>query len=903
MRNRLNRKVRLAGIMLLSIIQSVASQTVMDTTFLPFDQITLRLGNKNQVQFFFKPEWFETISLNSSILRLPFKESLKRLESETDCSIVTLDSVLYIFVPVRPPIEPLSGQKYSDVIIIGNPDEYGKYARATIQGRIMDGTYGKPLPGASLFIDRIKIGAIADGNGNYHIQAPVGDHNVRLSFIGYDENTYKIRLVGNGTFNPELYEKSIKLGEVIVTAERPDKNVSGTQMSYVRLDARSIKELPVSMGVSDIIKSITLMPGVQTVGEFGTGFNVRGGSADQNLILLEDVPLFNSAHLFGLISIVNSDGISDVTLTKSGISAKYGERASSVLDIKFGSENLTRTAVRGGAGLMDSRLYFETPLINKKAALQVSARSSYSNWLLHQIPDIDLMNSSAGFYDLNALLTFNLGPADKINLFGYLSDDRFGFSKTTDYGYDNLLASVRWKHTINNKFFFNLVSGISNYRYKVAESDTARPWNSFIVNSEVNYKNLKWNFSVFPADNHAVEFGVNASHYTIRPGSREPLGIESVIQSVTMQQEKALEYAFYVTDNFSLSGKLSFDIGLRYSVYSYLGPNMIYSFIRNSPRNRGSITDSTFYNNNKIICSYSGPEPRISARYSLSDNKSLKFSYNRIHQYINLVSNTSVMTPSDVWKLSSPYLKPLTCDHIALGFYQNFKNNSIESSVEIYYKRLKNAIDYKNGATILLNPYLETDLVNANGNNYGAELYIRKNSGNLTGWASYTLSRATLRTSSKFEEEQINKNEVFPSSFDRPNNLILNLNYHFSRRWRFGSTFTLSSGRPITLPEYKFIYRDYQLLVFSDRNEYRLPDYHRLDVSVSFDESLRIKKKWKGRWTLSVVNLYGRKNAYSVFYKKEEHMVGYQYRMYDTYKLYIIGRPFPTLTYSFTLVK
>jgi hypothetical protein len=261
------------------------------------------------------------------------------------------------------------------------------------------------------------------------------------------------------------------------------------------------------------------------------------------------------------------------------------------------------------------------------------------------------------------------------------------------------------------------------------------------------------------------------------------------------------------------------------------------------------------------------------------------------------------MTPSDVWKLSSPNLKPLTCDHFALGFFQNFNNNSIESSIEIYYKRLKNAIDYKNGATILLNPYLETDLVNANGNNYGAELYVKKNSGRLTGWASYTLSRATLRTTSKFEEEQINNNEIFPSSFDRPNNLILNLNYHISRRWRFGSTFTWSTGRPVTLPEYKFVYRDYQLLVFSDRNEYRLPDYHRLDISISFDESLRIKKKWKGRWTLSVVNLYGRKNAYSVFYKKEEHMVGYEYRIYDTYKLYIIGRPFPTLTYSFTLVK
>lgn len=887
----------------ISIIQSLESQTVRDTSFLRFNQLTDRLSDKFHVQFYYKSEWFGSTSFNPSILNLPLKKTIERLQAETDCSIITIDSVLYIFVPVRPPEEKAPETKQTDVIVVGNPDEFGKYSRATLRGTIINAMNGEPLPGASVFIDKLKLGAIADGKGFYNIMAPVGDHNLRLSFMGFDENNYKIRLTGDGTLNLKLYEKSIKLDEVIVIARRPDQNVTGTQMSYVRLDARSIKELPVSMGVSDVIKSISLMPGVQTVGEFGTGFNVRGGSADQNLILLEDVPLFNSAHLFGFTSVVNSDGISEVTLTKSGISAKYGERASSVLDIKFGSENLSKSTVRGGVGLVDSRIFFATPTVNKKATLLVSARSSYSNWLLHRVPDIDLMNSSAGFYDVNGLVNVNLSPADKINLFGYLSSDRFAFSKTTDYAYRNMLASVRWKHTINNKFFFNLVAGTSNYRYNVDESDTVRPWNAYSVSSDVSYKNLKWNFSLFPADNHAVDFGINAAHYTIKPGRREPLGIESLTESLLIPQEKAIEYAFYVTDNISLSGKLSFDIGLRYSIYSYLGPNMIYSYRRDVSRSPGSITDSTLYGNNRIICSYSGPEPRISLRYSLADDKSLKFSYNRIHQYINLVSNTSVMTPSDVWKLSSPDIRPLTCDHFALGFFQNFKDNSIETSFEIYYKRLKNAIDYKNGATILLNPYLETDLVNANGNNYGAEIYIKKNSGKLTGWANYTYSRSLLKTNGKFEEDQINKNKIFPSSFDRPNNLILNLNYHFSRRWRFGSTFTWSTGRPVTLPEYKFIYRDYQLLVFSDRNEYRLPDYHRLDVSVSFDESLRIKKKWKGRWTLSVVNLYGRKNAYSVFYKKEEHMVDYQYRLYDTYKLYIIGRPFPTLTYSFTLTQ
>ncbi len=901
MLKRLNIKVLLAGLIILSNLQSVVSQIVREKiTYLTFDQLTDQLENKYHVQFYYKSEWFETRSFNSSILRFPFNETLDRIQSETDFSIFTIDSLLYIFVPLKPTPKPTSSLKRSDEVIVGNPDEYGKFARATIRGKIMDRQNGAPLPGASIFIDKLKIGATSDSKGNYQIQAPVGEHIIRLSFMGYDENTQKIKLVGNGSLNLFLYEKSIKLNEVIVTADRPESNVTGTQMSYVKLDARSIRELPFSMGGTDVIKSITLMPGVQTIGEFGTGFNVRGGGADQNLILLEDVPLFNSSHLFGLTSVVNSDGISSVTLLKAGISAKYGERASSVMDIRFGGNDIIKPTLKGGIGLIDSRLYIETPLLNKKVTLLFSARSSYSNWLLHSIPDLDLMNSSARFYDLNTFLTYKLNANNKINLFAYLSNDQFGFSKTTDYLYSNMLGSVRWKHTLNSNLYFNLVAGLSNYRYNVSESDTARPWEAYKIRSSLRYKNLKWNFSWIPGEKHSVDFGINAVLYSIKPGELIPLNNVTLINPIIIQPEKAIEYAAYLTDNFTLSPKLSLDFGVRYSLYSYLGPNKVYVYQSDSPKNRESIIDSTLYDNNKPISSYSGLEPRLSLRFSISDNSSVKFSYNRIHQYINLVSNTAVMTPSDAWKLSSSNLKPLTCDHLAIGYFRNFKKNTIETSIEFYYKKLTNAIDYKNGAQILLNPYLETDLINVRGKNYGVELYVKKNSGKLTGWASYTFSRSLQKTTGIFEVEKINNNQFFPSNFDRPDNLIINVNYHISRRWRFGSTFTYNTGRPVTLPENKFGYQDYQLLNYSDRNKYRLPDYHRLDVSISLDESLKIMKKWKGRWTFSVVNLYGRKNAYSVFYKKEDHFVSNELRKYDTYMLYIIGIPFPMLTYNFS---
>jgi hypothetical protein len=898
--NLLNKKTLFAGLIFLFTVQPVVSQIVTKSTYVTFEKLTDQLGQKYHVQFSYKPEWFEMRNFNSSILDLSFGEALNRLKTETDFSIYTFDSVRYIFVPIRPEYEPPPEETYSDVITIGNPAEFGRYAKATIRGKIVDGANGNPLPGASLFIDKLKLGVMADRNGNYHILAPVGEYTIRLTHMGYDDITQEIRLVSDGTLDHKLYEKSIRLDEVVITAERPDLNVSGAQMSYIRLDSRTIKELPVSMGVKDVIKSITLMPGVQTIGEFGTGFNVRGGSADQNLILLEDVPLFNSSHLFGLTSVVNSDGISNVTLLKAGISAKYGERASSVMDIRFGTENLNETKVKGGLGLIDSRLYIEMPLINKKISILLSARSSYSNWLLHKIPEVDLMNSSAHFYDANAFLTYNINGNNKINVFAYLSNDQFGFSKNTNYKYSNMLASVKWKHTIGSNMYFNLVAGLSNYRFSVAESDTANPRESYRINSELYYKNVKWNFSWFPLENHAIDFGLNGVLYIIKPGELNPLNIESVIEPRKMLQEKAIEYAFYLTDNITLTPKLTFDAGIRYSFYTSLGPGKVYIFKPESPRNRESIIDSTLYGNNKPISTYSGLEPRFSLRYIVSDKSSVKFSYNRIHQYINLVSNTAVMTPSDIWKLSSPNLKPLTCDHYAAGYFHNFRNNSIETSAEIYYKHMINAIDYKNGAKIMLNPYLVTDLLNVEGINFGVELYAKKNSGKVTGWVSYTFSRSLQRTNGVFEEVKINNNQTFPSNYDRPNNLVVNLNYHISRRWVFGATFTYSTGRPVTLPEYKFDYQGYSVLYYSDRNVYRLPTYHRLDVSITYDESLKIKKSWKGNWTFSIVNLYGRKNAYSVFYKKEEHMVSYQYRLYDTYMLYIIGRPFPTVTYNFS---
>jgi hypothetical protein len=462
------------------------------------------------------------------------------------------------------------------------------------------------------------------------------------------------------------------------------------------------------------------------------------------------------------------------------------------------------------------------------------------------------------------------------------------------------MASFRLTHVFNKYLSTSLLLGRSEYKYDINELDTLKRTEAYQIKSNTIYQNLKWNFAWIPSDSHSLDIGFNSILYQLNPGELLPYGDASEVASKKIASEKGIETSVYASDNINITPELSTEIGFRYTRFALLGPGNVLVFQPDYPRSQQSIINTIFYGNNKVIKWFNGFEPRVAFRYSINDYSSLKLSYNRINQFINLISNTMVMTPTDVWKLSSPNLKPLTCDQYALGYFRNFNNNSLEASVETYYKSLKNVIEYKDGAKILLNDFLETDLLNATGYNYGIEFYLKKNTGRLTGWASYTFSKTMRRTTSSSGSEQINNNQYYPSPFDKPNNLIIVANYHISRRWRFSGSFTYNTGRPITLPELKYTFDGNQLIYYSDRNKYRLPDYHRLDISITLDESLRLKKKWKGNWTLSIVNLYGRKNAYSVFYKKEAPSEINDYHLYSLYKLYIIGKPLPTLTYNFT---
>jgi hypothetical protein len=878
-------------------IQSFAQATLQN--YLSANELILKLEQKHNVKIFYKPNWFSAHEFSERLLEQSLNEALLSIANTFSLTILNVDGY-FVLIPKSILGEDRSDSEgnYSE---IGNPLDFGRYAKAQVQGYIYDGTSGEPLIGAIIFDEVTGIGVSTNNLGFYSFILPAGEHKLKLSYLGYEDTHHIVKVNAPGTLNFDLFEKSLQLESAVITAYRQDANIRSTQMSIVRLDPMMLKELPGALGERDIIKSFTLLPGIQSMGEFGTGFNVRGGDSDQNLILVEDMPLFNSSHLFGLVSVVNPDMVTGVTLFKAGIPARFGERASSVVDIRKRGGNPQRAKLTGGLGLLYSRLHLETPLINRNVFLSIGGRSSYSNWLLNRIPDADLMNSSANFYDLSGVLTVNLGDKNSLSFFGYQSFDSFLLSGETQHAYQSQLASIRYNSTLSPFLTTRVTLGLSNYNNQVEQPIDVQPKNAFSLSSDISYKTLKWHFDYQPGSNWIFDFGLQAIHYGISPGNISPLGDKSYVNTFSLKRESGLETGIYASANIEVSPKLSVDLGLRGVWYGFMGPSSVFEYKSNQPRMPQNIVDTVYYTSHwKAIWSDGGLEPRIGFRYLINDNNSLKISYNRNHQYVNLLSTSAVMSPTDVWRLSNMFTGALLSDQVAVGYFLLLPDHNIEVSIEAYLKSHSNLIEYRDGANILMNSTIESDLVNANGYSFGAEFYLTRKMGKLTGWLSYTYARSYRRTNEEFELFRINNNTYFPSNFDRPHNLVLNSSYKLTRRWRINTTFTYNTGRPVTYPEQIFEYQGHLAISYSERNKYRLPNYHRLDISISYDENLKLNARGKGSWSLSLINAYGRKNVYSVFYKKELPTPESSYRKYGLYKMYIIGRPMPTLTYNFT---
>ncbi|MEM7659198.1 MAG: TonB-dependent receptor [Bacteroidota bacterium] len=768
----------------------------------------------------------------------------------------------------------------------------GKASSGTLSlsGYVRDISSGEPLIGATVSIPALQTGTQTDEFGYYAVSVEAGDFEVVVQAYDKESIGQPIRMLSSGTFDVELSPVIRLMDEVVIEAERAD-NVEGAQMGVSQISIQRLKQMPANFGEVDIVKSALLLPGVQSLGEGASGFQVRGGSVGQNLVLLNQAPVFNSSHLFGFFSAFHPDLISDFDLYKGSIPARFGGRIASVLDINLREGNKKNWEARGGISPVTARFAIEGPIKKNESSFLIGGRTTYSNWILRRLPDPAIRNSRAAFSDLSAKVNYVLNDKNRVSATGYFSRDFFGFNQDTTFSYLNWNGTLNWQHLFSPRLFAMTSVITSQYSYEVSSEDPAL---GFRLNYGIQYLEGKTDFTYLVNDQHQVRFGANVIQYQVQPGKQVPLGDRSLVNAQTLEDEQALESAVYVSDEWEVSPRWKLYGGLRFSWFGMLGPNLLYRYAPDVPLNASSLLDSAYIAPRNFVQTYAGPEIRLSARYQLDDRSSLKLGFHRMRQYLHLMTNTTAISPFDTWKLSDPYLRPEIGDQLSLGYYRNFRQNTIETSVELYAKNVQNQPDFKDGAQLVMNPLIETVLLNAVGRAYGVELLIRKDKGRLNGWLSYTYSRSLVQAAGQFPEEIINGGKFFPSNVDKPHDLSVVANYRFSRRLSVSSNFNYSTGRPITYPVGQYQVGDINLLNYSDRNQFRIPDYLRLDVSVNFEGNHRIKKLAHSSWSFAVANLLARRNAYSIFFVTEPEGI-------QGYRLSIFGRPIATLTYNFRI--
>lgn len=765
----------------------------------------------------------------------------------------------------------------------GTPDP------VTVNGYILSNLSGEAVIGATVLIDGLPAsGAMADGSGFYWITLPRGRYRLRVKSVGMKDAVYQLLVRGPGKFNVEMEETVIPLKEVVVKADQ-DARVNSVQMGVERLDIKTMKQMPAVLGEVDVMKIMLTLPGVQSVGEGASGLNVRGGSTNQNLILYNDAVVYNPSHLFGFFSVFNPDVLKSVELYKSGITADYGGRLSSVIDISSREGNLKKFNVTGGISPITGRLAVEGPIIKDKTSFLFGIRSTYSDWLLRQMKSRQLKNSKAFFYDLNFNINHKIDDKNSLFLSTYSSKDRFTLNSDTLYSYSDQNASLKWKHIFSNKFYSILTGSYSRYKYEVSSEEN--PLDAFSMNFRVSQFNLKADVDYFPTNRHTVKAGLQLTYYGLAPGNLEALGNASLLIPKRLDNEQGIETAVHIGDHFDITPSLTVYGGIRYSIYQYLGPRDVFSYANGVTKSENSVTDTTSYSRGETITTYHGAEPRFSLRYLITHKTSVKVSYTRMRQYIQMLSNTIAVAPTDTWKLTDSYIKPQVADQYAIGLYQNV-NPGIELSAESYYKVMKNALDFKDGAVVVMNNHIETDVLNTDGKAYGFEFMVRKAAGKLNGWISYAYSRSLLQTKTGLPEDRINKGKYYPSSYDKPHAVNFIGNYKVSRRFNFSINTVYSTGRPITIPVAKYEQNGQQYLYYSDRNEFRIPDYFRIDFSVNVEGNHKVRKLAHSSWTFAVYNLTARSNAYSVYFVAEGDQI-------KAYKLSVFAKPIPTITYNF----
>ena len=787
-------------------------------------------------------------------------------------------------------INPLDQKATSEnkVYTIGDENAANVPDRVVLTGTITDFKTGEPLVGAVIYTENMANAATTDAFGFYSLQLPSGRQRLLLRGTGLKETHRQVMLYGNGKLDIELEEQVYSLREVVVTADRIAR-IRSTTIGVERMQIKDIKNVPTVFGETDVIRVVMMLPGVKAVGEASSGFNVRGGATDQNLILFNNGTIYNPTHLFGFFSAFNPDLVKDIELYKSSIPAKYGGRISSVLDITGREGNKKNFTGSASLGLLTSRLTLEGP-IGEKTSFIAGGRTTYSDWMLGMIPEESgYSNGKAGFYDLNLIVDHKFSDKDNLYVNGYYSHDRFQFTHQDRYGYTNMNASLKWRHLFSNQLTSTFIVGYDHYDYTNALHEN--PFEAYLLKFGIDQYFAKFDFTSYLNDKHTLDFGLGTILYKLSPGEFLPDSPESLVRPDHIQQEQALESSVYLADRWDITPAFSINAGIRYSLFGAMGPRTYNIYDPAFLPQETTVLETKETKGNGFFKTWQYPELRFSARYIVNEDLSVKAGVNTLSQYIHKLSNTTIMSPTDTWKLSDANIKPQIGMQAAAGIYKNFMNSTIESSVEVYYKTMKDYLDYRSGAQLMMNHHIETDVISTQGRAYGVELMLKKNQGKLNGWFSYAYSRAELRQADSREERPVNRGDWYPAAYDKPHEFKMAGNYKFTQRYSVSLNCEYSTGRPITLPTSKYEYSGGDLVYYSERNQYRIPDFFRLDFAINIEPSHKLTLLTHSSFSLGVYNLTGRKNAYSVYYTTENGVL-------KGYKMSIFGAPIPYISYN-----
>ncbi len=775
-------------------------------------------------------------------------------------------------------------------IVIGNKIMGRTPDKVNIGGHVLNASNKKPVEGATLFFDELGSGVATDQNGYFTYELRPGKYTLIINSISTKDSKIALEVYSAGEANIYLEDQSYMLKEVVVSSKEIDP-IKSNQMGVEKITTQSIKEIPLILGEVDILKVAQMLAGVQSTGEGTSGFNVRGSPTDQNLFIINDVHVYNPAHLGGFFSAFNSDAIDDFTLYKSNIPVKYGGRLSSIFDIGAKEGDLKSFKANGGISPITGRLLLEGPIKKEKSSYLMSIRSTYSDWMLKLVKDVEIKNSQAHFGDVFTNFTFILNPKNKVNLFSYYSNDFLSFYQRTNYGYENLGSSIKWRHSINSTDYFDLVLSYSKYSFD--EENTELGLQAYKQSNKLEHYEFKANALLTPAEEHSLNFGIHSILYQLDKGDFLPIE-QSIIEPKYFGEEKGLETSLYLSDEWWLNDQFTATAGIRFNNYFYLGPQKINNYQDGMPLIPDYLTGITEYGKNEVINSYHHLDFRMATNYIINDELSVKLSYNQLHQYLFMFSNTIAVSPNDKWKLTDANIKPLSGDQLSLGLYSNLYKGKLETSVEVYYKKIHNLVEMRDGADLIINEVPEQNTLQGELEAYGIEMMIKKPRGKLNGWINYTFSNAMVTVDDFYPENRINFGNPYNSNYDRPHAINAVANLKLARRFSLSSNFVYSSGRPITYPAATYYLVGAETLHYSERNEYRIPDYIRWDVSIKMEGSLKKKKLAHGSWSFSVYNLLGRNNAYSVYFKSEEGKI-------QGYKMSIFGSPIVSLTYNFKL--